>query len=448
MTGAQVDLTCSDSLVLPAALETPMSEHENTSAEPVGSTATPDAGGGAGELGTVNPKRTVAVVGAMFLMAMSAAGPGFIVQTATFTGTYGASFAAAIVASVVIDIAIQLNVWRVVGISGKRAQDLANIVLPGAGYVLAALVVLGGLVFSIGNVSGAGLGLHDLFGIDARLGAVLSAILAIVIFSYKALEGTVDRAVIALGVVKISLIAFVAVKTAPPVGEALVRTVAPQGLDFLPVITLIGGTVGGYISYAGAHRLVASGLVGRPNLKAITRGSVNGILVTGVIRVLLFLGVLGVVAAGVTLSKTDPAGSVFRSAAGGAGFRVFGLVFWTAGMTSTIGASFTSVSFLQTLVKPVGRHLGLSTSTFITIATVAYLVVGTTPKSLLIFAGAFNGLILPFGLALVLWVAWRRRDLLAGYVYPKALLVFGVVAWAFTVYAGYESLTSLPTIFR
>ena len=117
-------------------------------------------------------------------------------------------------------------------------------------------------------------------------------------------------------------------------------------------------------------------------------------------------------------------------------------------MTSTIGASFTSVSFLQTLVKPVGRHLALSTYTFITIATVAFLVLGTTPKSLLVFAGAFNGLILPFGLALVLWVAWRRRDLLAGYVYPKVLLVFGTLAWAFTAYAGYDSLTALPTILQ
>ncbi len=117
-------------------------------------------------------------------------------------------------------------------------------------------------------------------------------------------------------------------------------------------------------------------------------------------------------------------------------------------MTSTIGASFTSVSFLQTLVKPVGRHLALSTSTFITIATVAFLVLGTTPKSLLVFAGAFNDLILPFGLALVLWVAWRRRDLLAGYVYPKVLLVFGTLAWAFTAYAGYDSLTALPTILQ
>lgn len=398
--------------------------------------------------GGVDPKRTIAVVGAMFLMAMSAAGPGFITQTATFTSKYGASFAAAIAASVVIDVVIQLNVWRVVGFSGMRAQDLANAVIPGAGYVLAGLIVLGGLVFGIGNIAGAGLGLHDLLGIDPRLGAVLSAILAIMIFSYKGLQGTVDRAVIALGVVKISLIAFVAVKTGPPVGEAIVRTVTPHGLDFLPVLTLIGGTVGGYITYAGAHRLVESGLVGPSHAKAITRGSVNGILITGALRILLFLGVLGVVAGGVALSKTDPAGSVFRSAAGSVGLHLFGLAFWTAGMTSTIGASFTSASFLKTIVRPVERHFGASISTFITVATIAYLLLGTTPKSLLVFAGAFNGLILPFGLALLLWVAWRRRDLLAGYAYPKVLLLFGVVAWAFTVYAGYKSLATLPTIFK
>jgi Mn2+/Fe2+ NRAMP family transporter len=207
-------------------------------------------------------KRTTAVAGAMFLMAMSAAGPGFITQTATFTNTYGASFATAIVASIVIDIAIQLNVWRVIGISGLRAQDLANKVIPWAGHVLTVLIVAGGLVFSIGNIAGAGLGLHNLLGLDPRIGATLSAALAILIFSYKGLEGTVDKAVIALGAVKIGLIAFVAVTTTPPVGEAIVRTFSPQGLDFLPVLTLIGGTVGGYITYAGIHRMVESGIVG------------------------------------------------------------------------------------------------------------------------------------------------------------------------------------------
>ena len=259
----------------------------------------------------VNPKRTLAVVGAMFLMAMSAAGPGFISQTGTFTAQYGASFAAAIVASVLIDIAVQLNVWRVIGVSGLRAQDLANKVIPGSGYVLAGLIVVGGVVFCIGNISATGAGLENLVGLDPRIGASLSAVLCILIFTYKALDGTLDRAVLVLGAIKIGLIVYLAVITSPPLGEAALRTVAPIGLDFLPILTLVGGTVGGYITYAGAHRFLEAGTTGRENLRTITRGSVNGILVTLVIRVALFLGILGVVSAGAVLSKSDPVGSAF-----------------------------------------------------------------------------------------------------------------------------------------
>ncbi len=67
-----------------------------------------------------------ALSGAMFLMATSAIGPGFITQTTQFTAQLGAAFAFAIVASVLIDVALQLNVWRVLGVSGLRAPELAN----------------------------------------------------------------------------------------------------------------------------------------------------------------------------------------------------------------------------------------------------------------------------------------------------------------------------------
>src|SRR4051794_20151578 len=67
-----------------------------------------------------------AVLGAMFLMATSAIGPGFITQTATFTAQLGAAFAFAILASILVDIAVQLNVWRVIGISGQRGHELGN----------------------------------------------------------------------------------------------------------------------------------------------------------------------------------------------------------------------------------------------------------------------------------------------------------------------------------
>ena len=81
-----------------------------------------------------------AMVGAVFLMATSSIGPGFLTQTSVFTVQMGAALGFAILLSIIVDIAIQLNVWRVLGISGLRANELGNIVLPGLGWFMAALV--------------------------------------------------------------------------------------------------------------------------------------------------------------------------------------------------------------------------------------------------------------------------------------------------------------------
>ena len=73
------------------------------------------------------------LIGAAFLMATSAIGPGFLTQTTVFTDQLKAAFAFAIVVSIIIDIIVQLNIWRILGVSGKRAQDVANEVFPGLG---------------------------------------------------------------------------------------------------------------------------------------------------------------------------------------------------------------------------------------------------------------------------------------------------------------------------
>ena len=386
-------------------------------------------------------------LGAMFLMATSAIGPGFITQTTTFTDQLKAAFAFAIVVSILFDVAIQLNVWRVVGVAGRRAQDLANSVLPGAGYVLAALDVLGGLVFNIGNIAGTALGLDAIFGLDVRIGAAVSAAVAIAIFLVRQAGVAMDRVVVLLGVVMIALTTFVAVKTQPPVGEALRQTVAPDTVSFLVITTLIGGTVGGYIVYAGAHRLVDNGVKGQEFVRQITRSSITGVLITGVMRVLLFLAVLGVVASGRKLDPLNPPASAFQHALGTTGEIVFGVIMWSAAITSVIGASYTSTSFLKVLGSWVARWERWVVCGFIVISTVVFLVAQTTPVKLLIFAGAFNGLILPFGLGILLWIAARRRDLIGGYRYPGWLLGIGVVAWVLTIYLGYNSLTGLKALF-
>jgi Mn2+/Fe2+ NRAMP family transporter len=391
-----------------------------------------------------NLQRT-ALLGAMFLMATSAIGPGFITQTTVFTVQLGAAFAFAILLSILVDIAVQLNVWRVVGVSGMRAQELGNKVLPGVGWFLAALVFLGGLVFNIGNIAGTGLGVNAMMGLDPKIGGAISAGIAILIFLSKWAGYALDRIVVLLGAVMILLMIYVAIVAAPPLGEALKNTFLPEKVDFLVITTLIGGTVGGYITYAGAHRMLDSGATGVEHVKEITRSSVLGILVTGVMRVLLFLAILGVVAGGVTLTSNNMAAEAFGAAAGEIGMRMFGIVLWAAALTSVIGAAYTSVSFV-THTGTSDRKRNLITVAFIAFCAVVYLFLGQAPQQLLIFAGGFNGLILPIGFGVLLWVAWRRRDLLHGYSYPKWLLAVGVAAWLLTLFLGWNSLTGLAAI--
>jgi Mn2+/Fe2+ NRAMP family transporter len=146
-------------------------------------------------------------------------------------------------------------------------------------------------------------------------------------------------------------------------------------------------------------------------------------------------------------NSSDAAGSSFLAAFGPAGLRLFGLVFWAAGMTSTIGNSYTTATFLHSYLPPVRRHFNRAVIVLIGLATIVFLAAGQTPQSMLVFAGALNGLVLPIGLGIILWVALRRRDLIAGYRYPRILLGAGLAAWLFTAYAAVESLSSLGSIF-
>lgn len=186
---------------------------------------------------------------------------------------------------------------------------------------------------------------------------------------------------------------------------------------------------------------------GRENIGHITQVSVLSVIITGVMRVLLFLAILGVVAGGVTLSQDNTAADAFLAAAGEVGLRVFGVVLWAAGLTSVIGASYTSISFVTTQ-RTSPRIRNLLTIAFIAVCATAFLILDQAPQTLLIFAGAFNGLILPIGFAIVLWVAWVRRDLLHGYRYPKWLAALGTLTWLLTIWLGWNSLTGIAALWQ
>ncbi|MBI1343579.1 MAG: hypothetical protein GC171_11650 [Terrimonas sp.] len=368
-------------------------------------------------------KRNAAIGGAAFLMATSAIGPGFLTQTSVFTEALLTNFGFVILISVVIDICVQLNIWRVITMSGFAAQDLANQLLPGLGVLLAFLIAAGGLVFNIGNIGGTGLGLEVLTGMDTRYGALISCLIALGVFGYRKAGSLMDIFTRVLGLLMILLTLYIAFSAHPPIGEAVYRSFWPATTDTLKIVTLVGGTVGGYISFAGAHRLLEAGIKGKENRQQVSASAVRGILLTSLMRFVLFLAVLGVVWQGVHLDPANPLASAFRMAAGKMGYLFFGVVMWSAAITSVVGASYTSISFWKTLHPYIAQHERWMVSGFIIASTVLFLV-NPHPVKLLIFAGAANGFILPLSLVVILIIATKKR-LLNGYHHPVWMQVLG-----------------------
>ena len=386
------------------------------------------------------------LLGAAFLMATSAVGPGFLTQTSVFTQQLGASFGFVILVSIILDIGVQLNVWQVIAVAQKRAQDISNLVLPGLGVVISVLIVLGGLAFNIGNIGGTGLGFQVLLGISPEKGALVAAAIAIGIFLVKEAGKVMDRFAQVMGLLLILLIVYVAFSSAPPVAEAALKTILPDTVDFIAIITLVGGTVGGYITFAGGHRLLDAGIQGEAALPQVKTSALSGILVASVIRVFLFLAALGVVSKGLTLDQNNPPASVFRLAAGYPGYKLFGVVMISAALTSVVGAAYTSVSFIKSWHPAIPRNENWVIIGFICVSTLIFVTIGQ-PVRLLILAGALNGLILPLTLATML-VAAHHQKIVGLYRHPRWLTAFGilvvlVMAWM----GGYTLVKQLPQLF-
>ena len=401
-----------------------------------------------------NKKSASALIGAAFLMATSAIGPGFLTQTGQFTGNLKGSFGFVILVSVILAAIVQLNVWRVLCVSGMRGQDVANKVLPGLGYVIAFLVVAGGLVFNIGNVGGGALGFNTLLGIPTTYGCFLAGAIAICVFLYKNALDAMDTLTKILGGIMIVVIFVVILIVKPPVGMAVKETFVPTAsMDsiFPAILTLLGGTVGGYITFAGAHRLIDAGITKEENLKEINKSSVMGIGIATIVRILLFLAILGVVVETVTspattLDASNPAADAFLQGAGQIGYRFFGLVLLCAAVTSIIGCAYTSVSFLKTFSKTIANNEKWFIVGFIALSTVVMALIGQ-PATLLVLAGALNGLILPITLGVCLIASQKKSIMGENYKHPIVLLILGIIVVVISAYLGITSLGKLSALF-
>ena len=278
---------------------------------------------------------------------------------------------------------------------------------------------------------------------------MLAGVLAILVFVLKNAKAAMDTVTKVLGAIMIIVIFIVIFIVKPPVGDAIKNTFVPAtGYTalFPAILTLMGGTVGGYITFSGAHRLIDAGVTGEENVKEINKSSVMGIGIATLVRIFLFLAILGVVAHGLMsgedLSKAaNPAAEAFRAGAGEIGYRFAGLVLLCAAITSIIGAAYTSVSFLKTFSKHIEEHENAWIIAFIAVSTVIMLVLGN-PAVLLVLAGAFNGLILPITLGVCLVGAHSKKIMPEGYKHSIVLTILGIVVVILAAYFGVTTFVS------
>ncbi|MGF1909565.1 divalent metal cation transporter [Vibrio kasasachensis] len=364
-----------------------------------------------------------AILSVAFLMATTSVGPGFLTQTAVFTNIYKIDMAFPVFASMFITFGIVMNLWRIVGVSGLRIQDIANKVAPGMGYFVGILLALGAVAFNFGNVSGAALGINVLTGVDTMWGALFTGLVGSLLFVVHNASKRMDQMARYLGLFMIILIAYVAMTSLPPMGETLVAAVAPSdfGNLLLPTLTIVGGAVGGY--YTGAQRLVDIGLQGKENVPTIKTAAWAGISIAVVIRILLFLAIFGVISAGAVLDASNPAADAFRQGAGETGYFIFGLVLFVASITSVVGNSYMAISLIKTLFPVVARNEKTWCVGFILVTSLGTVTMNM-PILLLMLAGLVNSIILPIVLGIVL-AATRRKDIIGEYKHPMYLTAIG-----------------------
>ena len=347
-------------------------------------------------------------IAATFMMATSAIGPGFLTQTTVFTQQLLYNFGFVILLSLVIDIIAQVSIWQALSYSNSSVQKLAHRIHPVLSWVFCVAIATGGLVFNIGNLAGAGLGLNALLALPTPIGVILSALIAIILFLSKSQLKWLDYTVKILGVLMILMLMGMVFMTQNDFGKILKFTFLPEEINIKATLTLVGGTVGGYITFAGAQRLLDSGIVGPQYQSQVKQSAYRGILLTGTFRFLLYWVILYIVIQGGHLNPDNPTASVFENYFGSWGNKAFGLMIFSAALTSVIGATYTSISFLKDLNQAFTSKW--TPALFVIPSLLIYLWLGK-PVVLLVWAGYMNSFILPVCLSIVLFAIQKWKIL-------------------------------------
>lgn len=396
-------------------------------------------------------------------------GPGLLV-TAAFVGpgtiatasTVGAGFAYALVwallFSVVATIVLQEMSVRQAIVTGQGLAPTLRRAL-GSGWfgrftiLLVVLAVgVGNAAYESGNIAGAALALDGVLPGNSQvwalgIGAVATALLFLP--AYRQLEIVLIAMVLLMSAIFV-LCALLLGPDWAALGHGLIHPSIPTG-SLTMVIALIGTTVVPYNLFLQANA-ARDHWANDPDRTGALRAARLDTGISVVLGGLITLSIIS--AAAITFYGRTGAfspqslGQQLEPVLGPAGPLVFAGGLFAAGLTSAVtaplAAAYAVCGALGLDDRMQGRAFRMVAVSVVVIGTL-FAATGARPLSLIVFAQAANGLLLPFVAVLLLWLM-NQRGLLGASVnrWPSNLLGAVVVLIALAL-SGHKILSLLPS---
>ncbi|XOV80554.1 MAG: Nramp family divalent metal transporter [Aestuariibacter sp.] len=355
-------------------------------------------------------------LGPGFLVAAAFIGPG-TVTTATIAGAhFGYSLLWALVFSIAATLILQSMAARLGVVTGLGLSENLRSNLPsGIPRVLMMILVIlgigvGNAAYEAGNLTGAAIGMHNIFGGDTHLWAGALGIIALVLMLVGNLP-FLTMILISL-VFLMSLVFLVTLFVASPDWSAIATNILLPSLpeaSVLTAIALVGTTVVPYNLFL--HASLAAHFCTNDDapkrLKAISKDSAIAITVGGLIT----LAVISTSAATFFASGLSPTieniAQQLTPLLGDFAPLFFALGLFSAGLTSAItaplAASFAISGVMGWSTKPNNPRFKAVWLIILSMGT-ALCFLQIKPLEIIVLAQVANGILLPVLAGFLLWV--------------------------------------------
>ena len=383
-------------------------------------------------------------------------GPGAVTTSAMLGADYGYALIWLIIPIIFMGITFMMTTNRLAITTGlPTIHAIRKYFGPVASTVVGCAVFLACLFFTMGNISGTGVGMNLIFGINWKLGSVI--MIAVVLYCYfaKNVYSKVEKIItLCIIVMIVSFYATLIGVGGPDWGEfgkGLVSFQVPEGslataLAFISTNAAV--TSGIYATYLGKEK--------KWNKEDLFNGVMFTDALVHVLSVVLISGSIILVGAivlhpqGLSISAPAQLAELLVPIMGGAARFIMGFALLGAGFSSLLANTQRGMVLLGAgLDKDVGletKFVRFGCLACLLFAMVVCYSYGGSPTQLILMANIATSIATPVGGLFILLLLWRK-DVNEGYKKPTALRICMTISYVFVLIMTASALSGyLPKI--